>query len=172
MTEILTLFYGLLPKNYSMQNLVNIFEPNLNITLILLKMKPSLLLLLLLFFSNIGYGQIVINEGSNSNYTQIADEKDDFPDWIELYNSGSDKVLAGYYLSDSKSDLKKWAFPSVTIYKNNWLLIYASGTVVKPENNINHWETAIKDNDVWKWINPTAETSTNWKELNFNDSDW
>ncbi len=33
--------------------------------------------------------QIVINEGSNRNYSTLADEDGDYPDWIELYNAGS-----------------------------------------------------------------------------------
>ncbi len=41
--------------------------------------------------------QVVINEGSNKNYSSIADEEGDFTDWIELYNpSGSAVDLFNY----------------------------------------------------------------------------
>ena len=46
--------------------------------------------------------QVVINEGSNKNYTTIADEDGDYPDWIEIYNAGIDSVdLFNYSLTDN-----------------------------------------------------------------------
>jgi hypothetical protein len=50
-----------------------------------------------LFFSLIilAFGltsQVFINEGCNKNFQTIQDEDGDFPDWIELYNAGSQTV--------------------------------------------------------------------------------
>ena len=64
--------------------------------------KAIRIVLLVLFFTMpIAYGQLTINEGSNKNYSTIVDEDGDFPDWIELYNSGIDTVqLYNYALTD------------------------------------------------------------------------
>ena len=36
--------------------------------------------------------------------------------------------------------------------------------------NIDHWETIIFDNDIWKYLEGTYEPDTNWRKLNFNDT--
>ena len=38
--------------------------------------------------------------------------------------------------------------------------------------NIDHWETVIFDNDIWKYLEGTYEPDTNWRKLNFNDTTW
>ena len=38
--------------------------------------------------------------------------------------------------------------------------------------NIDHWETVIFDNDIWKYLEGTYEPDTNWRKLNFNDTIW
>ena len=38
--------------------------------------------------------------------------------------------------------------------------------------NIDHWETVIFETDIWKYIEGTYEPDTNWRKLNFNDSNW
>ena len=38
--------------------------------------------------------------------------------------------------------------------------------------NIDHWETVIFDNDIWRYLEGTYEPDTNWRKLNFNDTTW
>ncbi len=38
--------------------------------------------------------------------------------------------------------------------------------------NIDHWETAVFDNDIWKYLEGTYEPDTNWRKLAFNDATW
>src|SRR5690349_10260396 len=61
------------------------------------------------------HAQVKINEFMASNtraYPDITDFED-YPDWLELKNSGAAAAsLDGYYLSDDPSDPFKWAFPS------------------------------------------------------------
>ncbi len=121
--------------------------------------------------STISRSQVVFNEGSNRNYTQLADTDNDFPDWLELYNTGTAQTMTGYFLSDSKSELTKWTFPSITIAQNQWMLVFASGKYTA-SNVINHWETAVNDNDTWQWTNPTAGTSSSWTTVGFDASTW
>jgi len=89
-------------------------------------MKKNLLFLLLL--STYSYCQnVVINEVMATNKTTIYDEDGDAPDWIELYNSGSEQLnLSGYYLSDDSTEIKKWQFENSFIQSKGYLLIFAS----------------------------------------------
>ncbi len=85
------------------------------VSLMLMLMSPSLV------------GDIYINEFVASNYSGLTDEDGESNDWIELYNSGSSAVnLDGYYLTNDKSLLTKWQFPSVTIKAYSYLIVYAS----------------------------------------------
>ena len=38
--------------------------------------------------------------------------------------------------------------------------------------NIDHWETVVFDNDIWKYLEGTYEPDTSWRKLSFNDSLW
>lgn len=86
---------------------------------------------IILFFSftiSYSYSQVVINEIMGSNRTSISDEDGDFPDWIEIYNTGTSEIeLAGFYLSDMDDFPQRWKFPEVTIKPGDFLLVFASG---------------------------------------------
>lgn len=72
--------------------------------------------------------QIVINEVSASNDGLPYDDSMDSPDWIELYNSGSESVnLQNYHISDQRDISKAWRLPDVIIDPNEFLIIFASG---------------------------------------------
>ena len=70
---------------------------------------------------------LVINEFMASNDTTVADQDEEFDDWIELYNNGLSTIdLEGYYLSDDADDLMEWAFPAGTkIEANSYLIVWA-----------------------------------------------
>lgn len=82
-------------------------------------MKKKLLLLTPLILLTIitGSTQVVINEYSAANYTDVADNYGEYEDWIELYNAGVASVdLSGYYLSDREDEPTKYSIPAgVTI---------------------------------------------------------
>ena len=50
-------------------------------------------------------------------------------DWVEIHNTGKKAVdLSGYYLSDSKKNPTKWAFPAKTTVKaGDYILVYCTG---------------------------------------------
>ena len=51
---------------------------------------------------------LVLNEVQNSNTYTVADEDDDFEDWVELLNIGLEAIqLEGYGLSDNSSNAYK-----------------------------------------------------------------
>jgi len=77
--------------------------------------------------------QIVINEGSNRNYSIIADENGEYPDWIELYNTSQDSLsLYNFTLSDDSLQPAKWAFPNVTLKSHEFRTVFCSGKDRKP----------------------------------------
>ena len=72
-------------------------------------------------------GDLVINEFLASNEEIAADQDDEFDDWIELYNKGTEDIdLSGYSLSDDTEELDKWQFPAETfIPAGDYLIIWA-----------------------------------------------
>ncbi|MBC8173762.1 MAG: lamin tail domain-containing protein [Chitinophagales bacterium] len=117
--------------------------------------------------------QIVINEGSNKNGSQIADEDSDFEDWIELYNAGPEIMnLSNYAITDDSLEITKWIFPPVNLPPNNFLILYASGKDRKPTYAIHHYEMAVKDTATWRYNIPDASTASDWAEESFDASLW
>ncbi len=74
-----------------------------------------------------------INEVMTSNKGAVPDETGNFPDWIELYNAGSEAVnIGGYGLSDDLLTAAKWTFPSgTTIPAGGYLVVFCSGDVTR-----------------------------------------
>ena len=71
---------------------------------------------------------VFISEFLASNNGGLRDEDNDTPDWIEIFNSGTNTVsLGGWYLTDSAADLTKWRFPATNIGPNGFVLVFASG---------------------------------------------
>lgn len=91
-------------------------------------MKKLNLILLCFTSFYFGYSQVVINEYSAANYSDIdflPGPEDAYEDWVELYNNGAATIdLSGYYLSDKSTDKTKWQFPAgVSIAPNGHLTI-------------------------------------------------
>ena len=81
----------------------------------------------LLLVSNL-YASVQITEFMASNEQTLTDDDGDYSDWIELYNSGTDKInLAGWHLTDDGDELDKWDLPSLELAAGEHLLVYASG---------------------------------------------
>jgi hypothetical protein len=133
-------------------------------------MRYLILTLFTLFTATFSHAQSIrINEVVSSN-SILTDEDGDTPDWIELYNDGSQNVnLENWTISDDEKDLSKWSFPSVTIPANDYLLIWASD---KDRNQITSTRTLVNQGDLYKYLIPSSEPNTNWTRLNFNDSNW
>ncbi|MEM7367082.1 MAG: CotH kinase family protein [Bacteroidota bacterium] len=71
---------------------------------------------------------VIISEVMAANEQTLEDQEGDTPDWIELYNSGSESVqLAGWYLSDEETTVTKWALPPIILAPETYLLVFASG---------------------------------------------
>ena len=70
---------------------------------------------------------VVINELMASNDATVADQDEEFDDWIELFNTtNSDIDLTGYFLSDNSANLDKYDIPEGTIIPaNGYLIVWA-----------------------------------------------
>ncbi len=93
-------------------------------------LKHIVLLLILFCQFTSAHTQIIINEFSASNATQIEDpDYSNFADWIEIYNAGTlSQNLKGYYLSDNLSSPDKWQIDkNITIAAGEYLLLWADG---------------------------------------------
>lgn len=69
--------------------------------------------------------RLLINEVVADNLSTLKDENGRYSDWIELYNPTDDVInMEGYYLSDNKNELSKWAFPDVSIENDGYLIVF------------------------------------------------
>jgi len=88
----------------------------------------SVALLVALFAVSLPAQDVFISEFLSSNNGGLRDEDGDSPDWIEIFNPGTNTVnLNGWFLTDSTNNLTKWRFPSVNLAPNGFLIVFASG---------------------------------------------
>ena len=127
-------------------------------------------LLIFVFVFNISVTQSVrINEvvASNSN---LIDEDGDTPDWIELYNYGSEEIsLSNWSLTDVLDDNNPWIFPDISMDAGEYLLIWASD---KDRSGITYARTLINEGDSFRYEIPNEDTDINWMNTDFNDDEW
>ncbi len=114
--------------------------------------KYILALAIVLLFCPGIRAQVIINEGSNKNYSSIADEDNDFPDWIELYNAGNAAInLEGYSLTDDNSEPRKWILPAISLGPGSFKVIFCSGKSRKPVTSFVSVQTATSFTPVVGW---------------------
>ena len=71
---------------------------------------------------------VFISEFLASNNGGLRDEDGDAPDWIEIFNSGTNTVnMDGWFLTDTAGNLTKWRMPSTNIPPSGFLIVFASG---------------------------------------------
>ena len=126
--------------------------------------------LFFVFIFNFSYSQSIrINEVSASN-SIFLDEDGDTPDWIELYNYGTDEIsLNNWSLTDILDDNNPWTFPDITIDADEYLLIWASD---KDRSGITYARTLINQGDSFRYLIPDDDTDENWMNPNFDDNQW
>lgn len=71
---------------------------------------------------------VIINEFLAANGTGLTDEDGDYSDWIEIHNRTNRPVnLAGWALTDDPNQPDKWTFPDITLDRQGYLVVFASG---------------------------------------------
>ena len=133
-------------------------------------MKNLFIVILLCSIAH-GMGQsILINEIMSDNESTITDEDGDYPDWIELLNSGSDPVNVNQFgLSDDPDEPFRWRLPHVEIASGKRMVLFASG---KDRRDVIYWQNIIREGDTWRYSPGHRELSPAWKKTDFDDSDW
>ncbi|MBN2021319.1 MAG: lamin tail domain-containing protein [Pirellulales bacterium] len=72
-------------------------------------------------------GPLWITELMAVNDSTLRDDDGEYRDWIEIFNPTNEAVdLTGWYLTDNDGDLRKWAFPSITLDANEYMVVFAS----------------------------------------------
>src|ERR1044072_3812788 len=72
--------------------------------------------------------QVTISEFMASNTRTLRDEDNQYGDWIEIRNSGTNAVnLDGWYLTDAANNKTKWRFPATNIAAGAFMVIFADG---------------------------------------------
>ncbi|MGC6427927.1 MAG: lamin tail domain-containing protein [Akkermansiaceae bacterium] len=94
-------------------------------------MRPLITYGLIASSALFSWSQVRINELMASNTRAFPDVTDfeDYPDWLELHNPGTEKIkLEGYFLSDDPSAPLKWGFaPQAEISAGEYLVVIADG---------------------------------------------
>ncbi len=86
------------------------------------------------------FSTVWINEIMPNNTANVVDNAGDRDPWIELHNYGIVGVnLAGWTLSDSYTNLAKWAFPpGSSIPAGSFLLVWADGEAAESTTSTPH----------------------------------
>lgn len=115
--------------------------------------------------------ELRFNEVMSSNQLYLTDSDGDTPDWFELYNSGSSTInLSSYSINDDLDTATAWVFPDIELIADEYLLLFASGKDIKAP--LYFWRTIIDQGDEWKYIVPTSEPTTSWKNISYDESQW
>lgn len=79
--------------------------------------------------SDLAGPQPIITEFLAKNQAGLTDEDGQASDWIEIHNPHDVTLqLGGYHLTDSKANLKRWAFPDGTeLAPGGYMVVFASG---------------------------------------------
>lgn len=95
--------------------------------------------IILLLGENVKSQNLQLNEVVSQNYNGLESFEGKNEDWIEVYNNSTDTIqLQNYFLSDDEFELQKWQFPSLEIYPNSFLVIFASNeNLFSPELHTN-----------------------------------
>lgn len=107
--------------------------------------------------------QVFINEGSNRNFSTIADEDGEYKDWIEIYNPRSDTFnLLNYTLTDNNDEPAKWAFPNIKLAPGEYKTIFCSSKNRKPVTGFTNVLNTGTYNPVTGWNVHTLSNPIVW----------
>jgi hypothetical protein len=91
--------------------------------------------------AGVNAGEIFINEFMASNNSTLRDpqENEEYPDWIELYNSSGTAInLDNMYFTDDLNDPTKWRVPEgIGIPANGFLIFYVDNDPSQGNRHIN-----------------------------------
>ncbi|MCL1922157.1 MAG: lamin tail domain-containing protein [Kiritimatiellaeota bacterium] len=115
---------------------------------------------LVLFMSSPLVAAVRINEICADNKESLLTAAGDAADWIELYNDGGSAVsLEDWSLTDSKSNPRKFVFPSgVSVAPHGYLVVFADGSGTPVQNGEVHANFSLsKSGEYLALIDPGGE---------------
>lgn len=125
-------------------------------------MKKILHSLLLLSFALSSKSQVELSEISITNISSIADEDNEYQDWLEIRNAGATAInINGFGVSDDPLIPFKWTCPNYLLQSGEHKIIFASEKNRKP--SIDHYESIILASENWNYLLPVSEPDPNWK---------
>lgn len=136
--------------------------------------KETNIILLWLIFAILGHPSVIaqtirINEVSATNIS-FLDEDGDTPDWLELYNYGTETIdLTGWTITDNIVDTLKWTLPELGLDPDQYLLMWASK---KDRHFIGFPRTLVEPFAEVRYIIPNSSPDANWTEPDYDDSIW
>ena len=85
-------------------------------------------IVLAVFAGTSAWADFVITEIMAAAEFSIPDDDGEPSDWIEITNSGPERMsLAGYSLTNKPTDLQRWVFPTISLDAGASLVVFASG---------------------------------------------
>jgi hypothetical protein len=89
------------------------------------------------------FQSVYLSEFLADNQRGLKDESGQRSPWIELHNGGGRTVnLAGWFLTDTPTNLTKWRFPGVALLPGKELMVFASGK--DATNDLAHLHTNFR----------------------------
>jgi hypothetical protein len=123
--------------------------------------RPLLFLLTLAMPSLAG---IVISEVQTQNKSTLRDEDGATPDWVELYNGGTEAAnLEGYTLR--MGETLSWTIPAVSLAPHQHLVVFASEKNRSVPGSPLHASFELKSGEPLDLLNATGEVVSSVSEL-------
>ena len=89
---------------------------------------------------------LIINEIMNNNYSYLAQNGNEYYDWIELKNNSNSTInLSDYYFTTSINTLKQYNLPNVELKPGEYYIIMASGDTNLSNNSYYHSNFKLSD---------------------------
>jgi hypothetical protein len=105
--------------------------------------RAAFIIIYALILISFGFSQsLQINEFLAKNYINLADEFNEYDDWVEIANTGNEDInLNGFFITDNilvktKCELFS-ADDELVVPANGYLLLWADGNVLQGSNHLN-----------------------------------
>jgi hypothetical protein len=117
------------------------------------------LFLIIISMITTSLAELYITEFMAINGSTLKDEDGDTSDWIEIFNSGSEKInLGGYTLTNDATSLKKWTMPPIELDGGSFLLVFASEKNRRVSGSELHTNFKIASEDYLALVAPDGST--------------
>lgn len=82
---------------------------------------------------------LYVSEFMSANANNLADEHEDFDDWIEIHNYGNPPIdLQGLFISDTEDNLQKYKFEnSLIVEAEGYVLLWADNSTQQGSHHLN-----------------------------------